>query len=495
MFKLCGSNRTRDNHARNLYPYIDLMSSSDSVTGSMLLGVIHFSNKKKIRILVDAGNFQEKEYLQRNNQLICDPKQLKAVLITHGHNDHLGRLPYLYHCGYTGYSYTSLATRMIAKEALEDDYRIKSDLAKRQNVKSRYNRNDVEKSIENMKAIEYYKCITIYKKGKNKVNVTALKNAHIFGACAFLVTVYDENGKSINVYFSGDYNKSHDFFCVKKIPKNIRQIPNITVVVESTYGDTYSKDIQKKFEEDVAKITTDNYHRTLVVTVFSLDRAQKVLYLLKKMQNSGTLDSNIPIYYDGKLSQKYTNMIKLNPKVFCLRPNMLDFLPQNLIFVNSGIRQRILQENRKKIIVTTAGMGNYGPAHTYLPHFVSDPRAAIYFAGYQQQDTAGRRLIESKNNETIQLNGLMKVRRAAIYQTGEFSSHGSADVLLRFLSEFKKIGLVVINHGEQQTKEKFAEAVVKDEAINAKDVGILDSSIIFRITPYGLTKTVPRVQK
>lgn len=488
------NNTIVDYHVKNTYPYVDIMAPSDAVTGNMILAIFHFSNRCKIRLLVDAGNFQEHEFVKRNNELICDPKQIRAILITHAHNDHLGRLPYVYHCGYNGYSYTSEATSMIAKEALNDDYRIQQDLSKRQNSSSLYTRSDVDNAIDKMKIVEYGKCICIYQRGKNKITATIIKNAHIFGACSFLVTAHDENGKSVNIYFSGDYNKSHDFFNVKRIPKYIRQLQNLTVVVESTYGDKSSKDI-KKFEDDVANITTDDFHKTLVVTVFSLDRAQKVLYVLKKMQNSGKLDKNIPIYYDGRLSQRYTNMILQNPKVFSLRPNMQDFLPENLTMVDKGIREKLLQTDEKRIIITTAGMGSYGPARAYLPHFVSEPTAAIYFAGHQQPETAGGRLLKAKDNEPIQISGLMKVKKASIYHTGEFSSHGSADTLLGFLKEFKKIGVVLVNHGEPQTKRIFAKTIIQDERINAKDVGILDSSIIFRITPFGLGKTVPRVQK
>jgi metallo-beta-lactamase family protein len=225
---------------------------------------------------------------------------------------------------------------------------------------------------------------------------------------------------------------------------------------------------------------------TVVALVFSLGRAQEILYELKKMQERKELDVGIPIYFDGKLAIRYTDLyIKDGLDV---QEEMRDFLPQNLTFVDSASRSSVLEDTNKKIIVTTSGMGSYGPAQTYIPEYIARNGALIQFTGYTAEGTMGNRLKATQSGEMVEVGGLIIKKTATVEYTTEYSAHAKADEMIEFLSQFQNLKLILINHGELKTKNVFAERIAKE--VKAKKVGLLGRRYFFRVNPYGLVKTL-----
>ena len=148
----------------------------------------------------------------------------------------------------------------------------------------------------------------------------------------------------------------------------------------------------------------------------------------------------------------------------------------------------MLESTDKKIIVTTSGMGSYGPAQTYIPEYISRPKALIQFTGYTAEGTLGRRLKDTKKGEMVQVGGLIVKKSAEVEYTNEYSAHAKADEMIIFLNQFKNLKLVLVNHGEEDVKKVFAERIVNE--VNPKRVGILDREYFFRVNSYGLVKTL-----
>ena len=167
---------------------------------------------------------------------------------------------------------------------------------------------------------------------------------------------------------------------------------------------------------------------------------------------------------------------------------MRDFLPENLTFVDKGIRGELLEDTHKKIIVTTSGMGSYGPAQTYLPEYIARKNALIQFSGYTAEGTLGSRLKNTETGDMVEVGGLMTRKRADVEYTTEYSAHAKADEMIEFLKQFKNLKLVLVNHGETNVKNIFAERIIDE--VEPKRVGLLGREYFFRVNHRGLVKTL-----
>lgn len=459
--------------------YADIMAMNSEVTGSCNLVIVKKPDGETLRFVVDCGLFQERKYDELNTALPFNAENIDFCLVTHVHVDHVGRLPYMVKNGFSRPIYTTETTAKLLPLALNDSFKVLSSVAKRKNERCLYSDSDVDKTLSILKPCRYNETIQV----NENVKVTFLENGHLVGAALILVQISYPGYEDINLLFTGDYNNKNMFFDVAPIPKWILELP-LTVVQESTYGDMNSDEIRETFEENIIECL--NNDGTAVVLVFSLGRAQEILYKLKCMQKEGKLDTQIPIYFDGKLGIKYTHLY-INDGL-CIKPEMRDFLPDNLTWVDKESRGSVLEDENKKIILTTSGMGSYGPAQVYIPEYISRNKALIQFTGYTAEGTMGNRLKSTELGEMVEVGGLIAKKRADVEYTTEYSAHAKADEMIAFLKQFENLKLVLVNHGESQTKEIFAERIVNE--VDTKRVGLLGREYFFRVDPYGLVKTL-----
>lgn len=377
--------------------------------------------------------------------------------------------------------YATETTCKLLPLALADCGRILKNLSKRKCTSSLYDERDIDKTLSLLKPCKYNEPIRI---GEH-IKATFLSNGHLLGAALILVQISYPECNDINLLFTGDYKDKNLFFDVEPIPDWIAQLP-LTVILESTYGDMDSTQIEESFRKNV--IECMNYKDGIVTAcTFSLGRTQEILYTLKLMQDSKELDSNIPIFLDGKLAIKYTEMyIKAD---LGIKPEMMNFLPKNITFVNKNNRKEVLNDNQKKIIVTSSGMGSYGPAQMYIPHFMKRKHSLIQFTGYTAEGTLGRKLKDAKTNDIVEFGGLLVQKLARVEYTTEYSAHAKANELIKLLQNLFNIKLILLNHGEYDTINNFSHRIV--EEINPKNIGILGRGYFFRVDHYGLRKTLP----
>lgn len=260
--------------------YADIMTVSDEVTGSCHPVVVKFPDGETLRFVVECGLFQEREYEKLNNELPFCPEKIDFCLVTHVHIDHVGRLPYMVKKGFIGPIYATKDTCEFLSTALYDSLKVLSTISKRKHIKCLYSGLDVYKTIKLTKACKYKQSIQVH----DRVKVTFLRNGHLVGAALILVQINYPGYEDINLLFTGDYNKENVFFDVEDIPKWILELP-LTIVQESTYGDMKSSEIQQCFKENVKRSISDE--KTVLALVFSLGRAQEILYELKKCKKVG----------------------------------------------------------------------------------------------------------------------------------------------------------------------------------------------------------------
>lgn len=465
--------------------YLDLMQDYAEVTGNFLLGITKIG-ERTIKFATDCGLYQEKDHDEQNTFFPTNPEEVEFVILTHNHVDHTGRLGYFVRNGFEGKIYTTEITRRILGRALYDSARILKDTNTRKHQKGiSYDAEDVEKTLNQVVGCDYNKPIKV----NENMTLTFIPNGHLLGAASALLQIHcPGQSKDINILFSGDYNNKNMFFRVAPIRKWITELP-INIVIESTYGYMDSSEVKHVFAKNILKAITEG--KSIVIPVFSLGRAQEILFYLKDMQKKyPEVFDGVPIYYDGKLSFYYTDMYYKLQKEGLVRfyKDKQDFMPENLTRVEDrAIRKDVIKDTSQKIIVTTSGMGSYGPAQTYLPVFIGRDDALIHFTGYCSEGTLGYRLKYAEKGEPVEVGGAKTLKRADVEFTNEFSAHAKADELIKkFLKKLKDSRFIMVNHGKDETKDIFADRILAE--IDTKYVGILGREYFYRIDKDGFVK-------
>jgi len=455
------------------------MATHSEVTGSCFILNPRFPSADSEMFGIDCGLFQERDYQELNSSFPFNPENMKFFLVTHNHVDHVGRLPLLVKQGFSKPIYVTAPTAKLLPYALMDSEKVLKDTAKRVNQKPLYTEADVDKTLKLVVPCEYDEPIQV----ADNIRVTFLKNGHLIGASMIYVQISYEGFDDINLLFTGDWHYKNLFFDVNPIPIEILTKP-LTIIQESTYGTMESCEIVERFEQNVLNALEEN--KSVIVPVFSLGRSQEILYKLMILQEKGKLSLDVPIYLDGKLAIRYTNLYL--KEILGIKPDMMDFLPKNLTFVDKTIRPQVIYDYNKKIVLTTSGMGSYGPAQVYLPEYVARKDALIHFTGYVAEGTLGRKLKDTPNGETVEIGGLVVRKKADVEYTTEYSAHAKADDMIRFLQQFKNLKLVLLNHGETETKQRFAKRILDE--VDTKQLGILNREYLFRVNPYGFQKSL-----
>lgn len=463
--------------------YLDIMEMPSEVTGSFKLVILKIG-EKTIKYAIDCGLFLEKERDEENFQFPINPKELDFVILTHNHTDHCGRLPYLVRQGFRGKVYCSKITQKILNIALADTVKIFSDTAKRRNTEPLYDQFDVHQLMSQVEGVDYLRPISI----NENVEATFLYNGHLIGAASVLLRNRKGN-RVINLFETGDYNSENYFFNVPPIRKWITDLP-VTIIQESTYGYMNTSEISYCFEENV--LETIKKHGTVIIPVFSLGRCQEIMSIIKEMQNTNELMKNIPVYLDGNLAIRYNKVYSrlIESETLHVYDSKKDFYPENFHVISDYEERNSLLHDYSscKIILTTSGMGSYGPAQMYIPAYIGKKNALIHFTGYCAEGTLGYYLKNASEGDIVDVAGLKEIKKANVQFTNEFSAHAKADTMINFLKQFNDLHLVLVNHGEDKVKDSFANRILRE--VKPDNIGILGREYFYRIDDKGLVKTL-----
>jgi len=450
--------------------------ATKEVTGSCHL--MHINGKN---IMIDCGMFQGEEEEKNGQPFEFDPAKIDYLLVTHGHLDHVGRIPKLIKEGFKGTIYATDATMDLAYIILMDsakimteDFETRYKKALRQNrtkklQKPIYSPLDVEKTFSkidwiNPKYDSYYDLF-------EGVSFVFRDAGHILGS-AFIELSYTQDGISKTIVFSGDIGNNNHL-----VLPNLQKCSKANYLyVESTYGNREHQSIKKTIKEfkQVIKGTLENKGNVLIPS-FAIERTQEILCILKDMYENKELPK-CKIYLDSPMATKATEVYRRYTQDLSAKcKHNLD--EDGAIFNFEPLRYTLTPEASKgindiksrAIIIAGSGMCNGGRIIHHFKHRIWDKKNAIIFVGFQANGTLGREIVEGA--KWINIYGEDIIVKASIHTINGFSAHADQKGIIQWISKIKKLKKIFLVHGEYASQKVLKEVLEKKLE---KDVKIVE---------------------
>ncbi|SMC26921.1 metallo-beta-lactamase family protein [Desulfacinum hydrothermale DSM 13146] len=431
------------------------------VTGSCFL----IDNGSKI--LVDCGLFQGGKAMDALNRepWPFSPSEIDALLLTHAHIDHCGRIPKLVRDGFRGPIYTTPPTAELCKILLLDSAHIQEMEAEwktRKNlrrglepVEPLYTTEDAERCFPLFQPMERDQVFS-----PTPAYTVRLRNAgHILGSS--ILEIWDGDGRGTKLVFSGDIGRKHQL--IVKDPEPIFDADML--FIESTYGNRRHRSFPESLDELTEAIHTSYQHgQKVLIPAFAVERTQEILYVLGELLRSGKIP-RLPIYLDSPLAIAATKIFQQMRQYYdedaveILKQGHDPFSFPELVLSKSADDSKALNLlEGPAVIIAGNGMCTAGRIKHHLKHNLWKKGCSLVIVGYQAEGSLGRRLIEGARS--IRIFGEEVVVRAKIHTIGGFSAHADRDDLLEWISNFKNPKLrVVVIHGEKESSAAFAGAI------------------------------------
>jgi len=435
--------------------------------GGEVTGSAYYVQTKHASVLVDCGLFQGGKKSEALNRPPTTARQkLDAVLITHGHLDHTGRLPLLARRGHNAPVFATPATIEMTALILRDSARIQAGDAERRNRKRQrageppqeplYTPEHAETSIQCLKPVPYQEPVEV----APGLRAIWAESGHMLGS-ASVQLIADEDGRQKRVVFSGDLGP-------RSVPilKDFEPFHHADMVfLESTYGDHDHRPFAETVEEFVriVKDTVEQRGKILVPT-FAVGRAQLLTGLLGWMFRKQKVRP-FPIFLDSPMAIEATNIYVRHRELFddamtrfiAEKPLRADLKTMKLCATAEDL-MKINDQTGPCLVMAGAGMCNAGRILHHLKQNLWRPETHVLIVGYQSHESLGRRLVEGQ--KLVSIHGEKVAVKAKVHTLGGFSAHaGQTDLLKWFSAIAPSKPRVVLTHGEDGPREALAKNI------------------------------------
>ena len=435
---------------------LSFYGATGQVTGSCYL-----LETQQHRILLDCGMFQGSKETEKQNTIDFpfNPASIDAVVLSHAHLDHCGRLPKLLKDGFKGPVFLTDASFPLLELMLKDAVHLQTrdiewenkrrERSGKELLEPLYELNHVEDLLKLRQPIAYNKETTILP----GISLSFHDAGHILGSAIVRLHITDEN-ETKTLVFSGDLGNPNS--PLLRDPTLLTQAD--VLLLESTYGDRNHKPLEHTLDElSDTLAAADNNGGNVIIPAFSVGRTQDLIYWLGKLQRQGKLPQK-QIYIDSPMAISASEIYAANTALFNVDdPEFSKTAPhgwhawlKGLIYSQSA--EESMAINRiagGAIIIAGSGMCNGGRIRHHLKYNLWRRNAHILIVGFQAEGTLGRMLVDG-NKKYIKILGAEVKVEAKIHTLGALSAHADQSQLLDWASHFKapkpKLYLV---HGEK----------------------------------------------
>jgi metallo-beta-lactamase family protein len=423
---------------------------------------------KDASILVDCGLFQGGKEVKAKNwrKARLEGGKLDAVVLTHGHLDHIGRLPLLTRKGYEGPVFATRATIDLATLILKDSLSLQKQDLKRENKRRARARLPPLEPLFEGEDVRNLKPLVTHVKYNKSVEVAAgiearfVDAGHVIGSASIELTVR-ENGHKKVVVFSGDLGPRGAPLLNDPVPFEKADV----VLIESTYGDRNHRSLHETAIEGKQIIARAVENKAkILVPVFAVGRTQLLLYLLAGAFKRKTLP-RFPIYLDSPMAIEATKIYGKNSELFdaeALEMVQSGELRKNLECASpcpKPLDSRALNDVKGPCLIMAGnGMCNGGRIMQHLRHNLPLAATEVLMVGFQSQGTLGRKLVDGA--KSVMIMGEEVPVRASIHTMGGFSAHAGQNDLLNWFSAVAfSQPRTIITHGEDRARKVFSDLI------------------------------------
>jgi metallo-beta-lactamase family protein len=436
--------------------HVTFSGAAREVTGSC-----HLLTVGAHTIALDCGMFQGRraESREKNARLPIAPDALSAIVLSHAHIDHAGRLPLMTSRGFGGTIWATPATRDLCAIMLTDSAYIQEKDAAylrrrgKEVVEPLYRQADIPPLMKQMVSEPYDRTFTVVP----GVQATFVDAGHILGSASVILDCTD-NGVTRRLVFSGDVGRWG-----LPIIRDPQPPPGGAdmVIMESTYGNRDHPPVID-MRQRLATIVRETAARggRILIPAFAVGRVQEIVYDLHALAREKQMPA-IPIYIDSPLAVDATAVFAMHPEVFD-RTEQLVQLVQDLFrfelvhYTKDVTESKALNLQRgPMIVIAPSGMCEAGRILHHLANGASDPRNTILIVGFQGEGTLGRRIVERQ--QTLRIFGDEIPLRARVEVLNGYSAHGDRGELQRWIDGVRgdrgKPPPVWLVHGEPPAQE------------------------------------------
>ena len=435
--------------------------------GGEVTGSCYSVQTKGARILVDCGMFQGGKKSEALNRPPISPnRKLDAVILTHGHLDHVGRLPLLTKMGYSGPIYGTPATLDMTGLILRDAARLQvADTDRRNRRLMRAGEplqqplfipEDAEATITQLRPVPYQKPFEV----APGIRAIWAESGHMLGSASIQLLV-EEDGRTKRVVFSGDLGPRSALMLREFEPFKEADL----VFLESTYGGRDHRDFKETVNEFV-RIVQEALKSggKILVPTFAVGRAQLIMLLLAWMFRTGKAQP-FPIFLDSPMAIEATNIYVKHKEIF--DEQMTKFISDRPLRADLKTLKPTPSANESKaindvtgacLVMAGAGMCNAGRIVHHLKANLWKPSTHVLIVGFQGHGSLGRRLVDGE--KVVSIFGEKVAVQAKIHTLGGFSAHaGQTDLLHWFNVLAPAKPRVILTHGEDDQRAALAKII------------------------------------
>jgi metallo-beta-lactamase family protein len=401
-----------------------------------------------------------------------DVKSIDAVILSHGHIDHCGRLPVLVRSGFKGPIYTHKATADLLPVMLEDAASLAEMDAERRNRfrkdghsnhKPLFTRKDVGGVVRLLEGMAYREERELFP----GITVTLNEAGHILGSASVRIQA-DENGKTRTLVFSGDVGPRNTPILCDPDPFRDADL----VLMESTYGGRLHRDRMATLQEmgDILESAWQS-GGNILIPAFAVGRSQELLYWFAKHYNDWNL-GRWKIFLDSPMASKVVEVYDRHEELFDAEARAVfhgkpsPFRLPNLHYTSDVEESKAINQHKGGcIIIAGSGMCNGGRIRHHLLLNLGNPKNHVLFVGYQSAGTLGRLLVDGVPE--IKLFGELIKIKAKRHTLGGLSAHTDQAGLLDWYGAYANRPQVALVHGEDDARRALADALFEKFQIKA----------------------------